>query len=342
LLPSQRRLGPRRWCLRRPAPVLLPGGPVHRPAFETRACSQNVRRGAGCAVSGQRRAPDQLTQRSVLRALLLPCRERLRADRAKQRPALGIDHGHDDLRAAGQIEHNPVQDRADTGYGHQIACGDRLHTTSLSRRDRTNGDRSTASVRYRSANRWAHYAFSTVSLARDHCTAGTMTWISRRPEAVRSMVPRHRRPQLKAPTRWEARSQRGDRADLGPRSVAVSPAIAVRRRRARRDRGRTQNHHVALSIYRVSRGSFLPADAAVVGDDPAGLLSGHSCSLGIGVADALPLDEDQHCHRDQQTACSHPRIRKSAPPGARDRQHRKRATISMPLQSLRRYRDRTK
>lgn len=132
-------------CLRRPAPVLLPGGPVHRPAFETRACSPNVRRGAGCAVSGQRRAPDQLMQRSVLRALLLPCRERLRADRAKQRPALGIDHGHDDLRAAGQIEHNPVQDRADTGYGHQVACGDRLHTTSLSGRDRTNGDRSSAS-----------------------------------------------------------------------------------------------------------------------------------------------------------------------------------------------------
>ena len=40
---------------------------------------------------------DQLMQRSVMRTFLLPGGERLRADRAKQRPALGIDHGHDDL-----------------------------------------------------------------------------------------------------------------------------------------------------------------------------------------------------------------------------------------------------
>ncbi len=40
---------------------------------------------------------DQLKQRSVMRTFLLPNGERFRADRAKQRPAFGIDHGHDDL-----------------------------------------------------------------------------------------------------------------------------------------------------------------------------------------------------------------------------------------------------
>jgi hypothetical protein len=40
---------------------------------------------------------DELMQRSVMWTFLLPNRERLPADRAKQRPALGIDDGHDDL-----------------------------------------------------------------------------------------------------------------------------------------------------------------------------------------------------------------------------------------------------
>ncbi len=78
-------------------PVLLPGAPVHRPALETGASSRADRRGAGPAVSGRRRPPDQPMQRLVMRTFLLPRRERLRADRAKHWPALRIDHGNDDL-----------------------------------------------------------------------------------------------------------------------------------------------------------------------------------------------------------------------------------------------------
>ena len=40
---------------------------------------------------------DQLMQRSVMRTFLLPSGKHFVADRAKQRPALGIDHGHDNL-----------------------------------------------------------------------------------------------------------------------------------------------------------------------------------------------------------------------------------------------------
>ncbi len=112
-------------------PVLPPGGPVHRPALETGASSPADRRGAGCTVSRLRRPPDELTQGSVMRTVLLPRGERLRAHCAKQRPALGIDHGHDDLRAARRVEHNPVQSRADTGHRHELAYGDHVHKPSL-------------------------------------------------------------------------------------------------------------------------------------------------------------------------------------------------------------------
>lgn len=118
-----------------PRPVLLPGGPVHRPAFDTCARSPAAGRGAGCAVSGRRCAPDQLMQRPVLRALLLPYGKRLRSDGAKQRAPLGVDHGHHDLRAAGRVEHDPIQDGADTGHRHELAYCDRVHTTSLPGRD---------------------------------------------------------------------------------------------------------------------------------------------------------------------------------------------------------------
>ena len=74
---------------------------------------------------------DQLMQRSVMRTFLLPSGKHFLADRAKQRPALGIDHGHDNLCTARRVKHNPVESRTDASYRHELAYGNHVHPPSL-------------------------------------------------------------------------------------------------------------------------------------------------------------------------------------------------------------------
>ena len=89
--------------------VLPAGWTVRRAAPEAGATLAADHCTACCAGDRRRRATDQQSQRSVVRALLLALGQVARTDCAKQRPAVGIHHRHNHLRPARHVKHDSIQ-----------------------------------------------------------------------------------------------------------------------------------------------------------------------------------------------------------------------------------------
>lgn len=109
-------------------------------ACEARASLPAASRAARYGVGRWGRAANEQAQRPIAWTRLLALGQHLRIDRAKDRPAGGVNHGDDDLGAARSVKHESVELRAAVRHLHQVACAYRVHTHELrQRRARPNG-----------------------------------------------------------------------------------------------------------------------------------------------------------------------------------------------------------
>lgn len=115
----------------RSAMSLLAGCAVRRPALVAGASLPTARRTASRAVDRRRRPPHQQTKRPVIWTLFGARHQCPWTDSAKQRPAGGVDHSHDDLGATGRVEHDPVKLRTAVSDLHEFSYANRFHRLSL-------------------------------------------------------------------------------------------------------------------------------------------------------------------------------------------------------------------